>query len=157
MFNTLIGHQDTHHNHMEHNDTQHNNIQHNNTQHNDIQHNSTQHDSIQHHNKQNATLSIVALDTQCCYCEGHLCWGLLMLSATNKPFVLSVFMLNAIKVSVIMLSVVLSIYKLKATFILAFHIPSNMTRPMRYCGNVLQTCAKNKSTTTDSRYCLIFA
>jgi len=33
-----------------------------------------------------------------------------MLSATNKPFVLSVFMLNAIKVSVIMLSVVVAFY-----------------------------------------------
>jgi hypothetical protein len=48
-------------------------IQHNDIQHNDIQHNDTQHNGIQHNNKLNATLSIMALNTECYYAECRLC------------------------------------------------------------------------------------
>ncbi len=80
-----------------------------------------------------------------------------MLSVVIKPFMLSVFVMNAIKLSIIMLSVLLFSFKLKTTFISAFHIPSDMTRPLRYSGNVLETCSINKSNTSDSRYFIVFA
>jgi hypothetical protein len=45
-----------------------------NMQHNGIQHNNFQHNDIQHNNRLIATLSIMALDAECCYADCHLCW-----------------------------------------------------------------------------------
>jgi len=45
-------------------------------------------------------------DAGCCYAECHLCWMSFMPSATNKPFMLSVIVMNVIKMSVVILIVV---------------------------------------------------
>jgi len=76
-------HNDTQHNDTQHNDNQHNDTQHNDTQRNDNQHNDTEHNDIQQYNKYNATLSIMS---DHCYAECRLCYMLVMLSTTYKPF-----------------------------------------------------------------------
>ncbi len=62
----------------------------------DIQLNDTQ-----HNNKWKATLSIMALNVECCYAEGHLCSVSFMASVANKPIKLSVIMLSDIMLSVV--------------------------------------------------------
>jgi hypothetical protein len=61
------------------------------TQHNDIQHNDTQHDETQH----------IGRVLKYCYAECHLCSVSLMLRVTNKPFMLSVIMLNVVLLSAV--------------------------------------------------------
>jgi hypothetical protein len=46
------------------------------------------------------TLSIMALDTESCYAECHLCLVSRLLSVADKPFKLSVVMLGVIMPSV---------------------------------------------------------
>ncbi len=43
----------------------------------------------------------MTLNIECFYVEWHLYWVCFMLNATNKPFMLSVLMLNAIMLSVV--------------------------------------------------------
>ncbi len=65
-------------------DTQHNDTQHKGTQQYDTQHDYYLHDYIQHNNKWIATLSIVALNTDCCYGECHLYWVPFMYADCHK-------------------------------------------------------------------------
>jgi hypothetical protein len=51
-------------------------------------------------------LSIITLSTMCCYAESLACSLSFMLSVTNKPFILSVVMLNVFILSVAMLNVI---------------------------------------------------
>ncbi len=51
-------------------------------------------------------LTIVAPNTESCYAGFHLCCLLFVLSVTNKPFPLSVVMLNVIMTSDVMLNIV---------------------------------------------------
>ncbi len=54
------------------------------------------------------TLSIMTPNTECCYAECHFLLSVVYakLSVTNKPFILSLIMLNGIVVSVVGLSIV---------------------------------------------------
>jgi hypothetical protein len=72
--------------------------------HNDIQHINIQHNDTQHNKKLNTTLSIVI---ECYYVDFQLCLLSMMLSAKNKPFTLSFFMLSVVILSVVMLSVIM--------------------------------------------------
>ncbi len=38
----------------------------------------------------------MALNAECCYAEGCLCWVSLMMSVANMPIMLSVIMLNVV-------------------------------------------------------------
>jgi hypothetical protein len=42
------------------------------------------------------TLGIITLDAEHCYAKCHFCWLSLMLSVKNKPYVLSVIMINVV-------------------------------------------------------------
>jgi hypothetical protein len=53
------------------------------------------------------TLSILTLNAECHYDECHLCRVSFMLSAANKPVMLSVVMLSIVMLSIIMLSIVM--------------------------------------------------
>jgi len=70
----------------------------------------SQHNDIQHRSKYNVTFSIELIKRGTRHYDSisPLCHGLnvVILSATNKPFTLSVGTLNVVKLSVIMLSVV---------------------------------------------------
>ncbi len=68
-----------------------------NTQHNDIQHNDIQHNDIQHINHSHGTLSIMAERCNAVHCLNGVS---LTLSVTHKIFILSVIMLNVVKLSV---------------------------------------------------------
>jgi hypothetical protein len=87
-------------------DTQHNNNQHNETQHNGIKNNETQ-----QNNKQNVTfnmtLSIMVIVLL--WWESFML-NVIMLSITNKTFMMSVIMVNVIMLSVIMLRVSAPVY-----------------------------------------------
>jgi hypothetical protein len=67
----------------------------------------------------------MALDLDCFYAECHLSRMLFMPSVTNRPFILSVIVLNVFMLSVIMLNVVVP--KIQHLFTLIF-----TTRPILF-------------------------
>ncbi len=52
----------------------------------------------------------MALDIECCYADCHLCF--VLLSATNKTYMLSVIILNVIMLSVVMVIVVAPVFSI---------------------------------------------
>jgi hypothetical protein len=56
---------------IKNNNTQHKDIQHNDNDHKDTVQQYTEHNDIQHSNEYNVTLSIMALNTECCCAQCH--------------------------------------------------------------------------------------
>jgi hypothetical protein len=80
-------------------------IRYKDTQHNDIQHNDIQHNDIQH----NGTRSRALL------CQVSFMLNVVILCVTNKPFMLSLTMLNVIILSVVILNVAVPVKWLTST------------------------------------------